>query len=78
MSWEPSYLETYSWFLRTDFISHLLLPSAFPVLVAFTTIEYASSQKVVQPVLKFCDIYKWTYLKSYLFNVWVLKALSRF
>ena len=32
-------------FLMTDLICHFLLSSSFPVLVAFTTTEHASTQK---------------------------------
>ena len=51
--------QLFNFFLIADFIRHFSLLSFFPVLVAFTTTEHASAQKVVQPILTFCGIYKW-------------------
>ena len=45
--------------LMTNFICYFSLLSTSLVSVGFTTTEHASTQKVVQPLLKFCGIYKW-------------------
>ena len=55
--------------LMSDFICHFSLPSFFPVLVAFTTMEHTSTVKSSTTVTQTLRYLRMNSVKSYLFDV---------